>query len=155
MFRQQYRSMAWPLVLVLLTADGPILVRAALRTRHGGAIEAFDFSGAMAQRAGIGWYGHVCSFSSVDAGRLRAALRLELYQIISGMVMWSSGDARARHHPRPRPAIVSDVKIEGRLWRAGIHRGGKALRLRGSTACVVPLAGDVAEAGLSLFAGHS
>jgi hypothetical protein len=82
------------LVLVLLTADGPILVRAALRTRHGGAIEAFDFSGAMAQRAGIGWYGHVCSFSSVDAGRLRAALRLELYQIISGMVMWSSGDAR-------------------------------------------------------------
>src|SRR4051812_26140847 len=61
------------LVLVLLTADGPILVRAALRTRHGGAIEAFDFSGAMAQRAGIGWYGHVCSFSSVDAGRLRAA----------------------------------------------------------------------------------
>ena len=62
------------LVLVLLTADGPILVRAALRTRHGGAIEAFDFSGAMAQRAGIGWYGHVCSFSSVDAGRLRAAI---------------------------------------------------------------------------------
>jgi hypothetical protein len=61
------------LVLVLLTADGPILVRAALRTRHGGAIEAFDFSGAMAQRAGIGWYGHVCSFSSVDAGKPRAA----------------------------------------------------------------------------------
>ena len=83
------------LVLVLLTADGPILVRAALRTRHGGAIEAFDFSGAMAQRAGIGWYGHVCSFSSVDTGRLRAALQLELYQIFSDMVMWSSGDARA------------------------------------------------------------
>ena len=35
------------LVLVLLTADGPILVRAALWTRHGRAIEAFDFSGAM------------------------------------------------------------------------------------------------------------
>jgi len=34
------------------------------------------------------------------------------------------------------PAIVSDVEVEGRLWRAGIHRGGKALRLRGSTACV-------------------
>jgi hypothetical protein len=65
-------AVTW-LVLVLLTADGPILVQAALRTRHGGAIEAFDFSGAMAQRAGIGWYGHVCSFSSVDAGKPRAA----------------------------------------------------------------------------------
>ena len=87
-------AVTW-LVLVLLTADGPILVRAALRTRHGGAIDAFDFSGAMAQRAGIGWYGHVCSFSSVDTGRLRAALQLELYQIFSDMVRWSSGDARA------------------------------------------------------------
>ena len=63
------------LVLALLTADGPILVRAALRTRHGGAIEAFDFSGAMAQRASIGWYGHVYSFSSVDAGKPRATYR--------------------------------------------------------------------------------
>jgi hypothetical protein len=29
----------------------------------------------MAQRAGIGWYGHVCSFSSVDAGKPRATYR--------------------------------------------------------------------------------
>ena len=174
-------------VLVLLTADGPILVRAALRTRHGGAIEAFDFSGAMAQRAGIGWYGHVCSFSSVDTGGLRAALQLELYQIFSDMVMWSSGDARVRHHPCLRPAIASGVGIEGRSpgrhsswrerpaavgnestrmtpelfqagsWPSGLwtrERCGRrdrtlcrrvmALRLRGSTACVGPLAGWVA-----------
>ena len=117
------------LVLVLLTADGPILVRAALRTRHGGAIEAFDFSGAMAQRAGIGWYGHVCSFSSVDTGRLRAALQLDLYQIFSDMVMWSSRDARAVTYARPRPAIASGVEIEGRLsgrhssWRERLQLG--------------------------------
>jgi hypothetical protein len=156
------------LVLVLLTADGPILVRAALRTRHGGAIEAFDFSGAMAQRAGIGWYGHVCSFSSVDAGRLRAALRLELYQIISGMVMWSSGDARARHHPRHRPAdgsgaIPCPAKAAGRYrrvsaswlpWLTAWASVVEALRLRGSTARFVSGVGAGRGGGVAPGATH-
>jgi hypothetical protein len=79
---------------------------------------------------------------------------VELYQIFSDMVMWSSGDARARHHPRHRPAIVSDVKIEGRpsgqhsSWRA------KALRLRGSTARFVSGAGAGRGGGVALFAGR-
>ena len=36
---------------------------------------------------------------------------------------------RRHHHPGLRPAIVSDVRIEGRspIARAGIHRGGNAL----------------------------
>jgi hypothetical protein len=57
--------------------------------------------------------------------------------------------------PVSPPAIVSDVGIEGRLWRAGIHRGGKALRLRGSTAGSCSGAVWIAEAELPLFADHS
>jgi hypothetical protein len=143
-------AMTW-LVLVLLIADGPILVRAALGTGDGGAIEAFDFSGAMAQRAGIGWYGHVCSFSSVDAGKPRAAapqdrrgiscaglawatatmpdrsigsaLRLELYQIFSAVVMWSSGDTGA---VTIRVSALPSFRTLGSRvgCRVGIHRGG-------------------------------
>src|SRR3954470_15215944 len=83
--------------------------------------------------------------SPVDAGRLRAALRLELYQIISGMVMWSSGDARARHHPRHRPAdgsgaVPCPAKAAGRYrrvsaswlpWLTAWASVVEALRLRG------------------------
>jgi hypothetical protein len=67
--------------------------------------------------------------------------------------MWSSGNAV--HLPCLRPAIASGVGIEGRLRRSDIHRGGKALRLRGSTACVCLGGGLIAEAELSLFTDHS
>jgi hypothetical protein len=44
---------------------------------------------------------------------------LELYQIFSDMVMCSSGYTWLRLHPCLRPAIVSDVGVEGRPSRHG------------------------------------
>src|SRR3954470_2628871 len=101
--------------------------------------------------------------SPVDAGRLRAALRLELYKIISGMVMWSSGDARARHHPRHRPAdgsgaIPCPAKAAGRYrrvsaswlpWLTAWASVVEALRLRGSTARFVSGVGAGREGGVA------
>jgi hypothetical protein len=148
-------AVTW-LVLVLLTADGPILVRAALGTGDGGAIEAFDFSGALAQRAGIGWYGHVYSFSSVDAGKPRAAAPQDRRAISCAGLAWATATMPdrsigrrspvgiitnlfsrgnvverihgGRHHPCLRPAIVSDVGIEGRL--SGRHSSWRGASCR-------------------------
>jgi hypothetical protein len=164
------------LVLVLLTADGPILVRAALGTRARGRHRSLRFQRCHGT-AGRHRVVRACLFLligrrrqvqsgdpigsggnpsrvSPDAGSsaLPELDRRSLLGIISNLFSRGNVVERihgGRHHPCLRPAIISDVGIEGRLsgrhssWRGASCRYGpnvsRARARRLSPRCRHPL----------------